>query len=369
MLNKVQQAFLTLLRSGLWESPIDDLSIFPLDKEEWKNLYSISMAQTVEGIVYEGMLKLPPAFLPHKIFQLRWTVRVDQIERQNKLMAEILVQIDDIFKEEDIPFTLLKGLSLASLYEKPLLRSSGDIDLYFDSVKDFKRANALIRSKNIQVNTGALNSSIYLWKSCEVEHHTKMMDILNPFKQGYIKKLINAEKGFYRKLKIQEKTINGISWTLAHIQTNSHILKHYLGFGIGLRQFCDVARLYKNSISEIDKLKLQAHYKKLGILDWMYMVNNLLIQYLGLSKNFLPFENHPEQDAKWLLNDVLVAGNFGFHDTRYVQHSDNLKENRQRNNALERVVPHLLNAKKYAPAEAFWFPIFKTRDRLIGHKE
>ena len=369
MLNKVQQAFLTLLRSGLWNSPIDDLSFFPLNKEEWMELYGISMAQTVEGIVYEGMLKLPTEFLPSKIFQLRWTVRVDQIERQNKLMAKNLLQIAQIFYKEDISFTLLKGLSLADLYEKPLLRSSGDIDLYFDSKKDFKRANAVIRSKKINVTAGALNSSIYLWENCEIEHHTKMMDILNPFKQGYINKLINTEKGFYRKIKIQDTTIKGISWTLAHIQTNSHILKHYLGFGIGLRQFCDVARLYKKSISEIDKVKLQAHYKKLGILDWMFMVNNMLIQYLGLSKSFLPFINHPEQDAKWLLNDVLVAGNFGFHDTRYAGSKDILKENRQRNNTLERVVPHLLSAKKYAPAEAFWFPIFKTRDRLFGHKE
>lgn len=51
-MKKVQKALLVLLRAGLWESKIEDLSCFPLSAGEWKNLYLLSRQQTVTGIVF-----------------------------------------------------------------------------------------------------------------------------------------------------------------------------------------------------------------------------------------------------------------------------------------------------------------------------
>ena len=51
-MEKVQTALLVLLRAGLWERKIEDLSCFPLSAGEWKNLYLLSRQQTVTGIVF-----------------------------------------------------------------------------------------------------------------------------------------------------------------------------------------------------------------------------------------------------------------------------------------------------------------------------
>ena len=52
-------ALLELLRAGLWEREVEDLSLFPLDEKQWRELYKISHAQTVTGIVYRGISYLP----------------------------------------------------------------------------------------------------------------------------------------------------------------------------------------------------------------------------------------------------------------------------------------------------------------------
>ena len=65
MNKRVKDSFLLLLRMGLWGAGKEQLSIFPLSKSEWTLVYEVSLSQTVEGIVYEGMLLLPNEYYPH----------------------------------------------------------------------------------------------------------------------------------------------------------------------------------------------------------------------------------------------------------------------------------------------------------------
>ena len=85
-MKKVQKALLVLLRAGLWESKIEDLSCFPLSAGEWKNLYLLSRQQTVTGIVFQGIQHLPEHFLPAEELLVRWMAETDAIERKNMQM-------------------------------------------------------------------------------------------------------------------------------------------------------------------------------------------------------------------------------------------------------------------------------------------
>ncbi len=50
--NHITDAFLVLLRAGLWEKDLESLSCFPLTSEEWHDVYQQALCQTVSGIVY-----------------------------------------------------------------------------------------------------------------------------------------------------------------------------------------------------------------------------------------------------------------------------------------------------------------------------
>ncbi|MFZ4263444.1 nucleotidyltransferase family protein [Sphingobacterium sp. HJSM2_6] len=366
-MDKIHQVFFTLLRLGLWKNSTESFSIFPLKELEWEKLFALSIQQAVEGIIFNSFSKLSPNDLPSKALLLKWTVRVDSIERYNQTIQNNTKKLAKLYNQNQVSFFLLKGYSLGRLYDTPNLRSSGDIDLYFPKISCFKSANQLIQSKNILVEKGSLKSSFFTLNNTVVEHHVKLFDILNPFCSQYLANLIKEESKNSIQLSIDEVTVPTISYLLAHVQTNAHILKHYLGYGIGIRQFCDLARLYYHSKNSIDSNQLMEIYKKLKIYNWVDDVNQFLVKYIGLEPQYLPFEYNQNTNTNidWLLNDILQAGNFGLLDMHTQQDNSIILKDGRNNKLFKQVVPHLFKASKKAPIEAALFPFIKINDLLF----
>ena len=120
-----------LLRAGLWErNPMDEG--FPLlGDEEWEQVFKMSGRQTVSGIVFDGICRLPDEFQPSQAAFAKWVVAVDRIERSNERMNVILKELTGIFVSGGLRPVLQKGQGVAALYPTPLHRECGDIDFYF----------------------------------------------------------------------------------------------------------------------------------------------------------------------------------------------------------------------------------------------
>lgn len=367
MTQRVKESFLELLKLGLWGENQTTLIHFPLTIEEWTLLYELSLSQTVEGVVYDGVLLLPKEYLPPYQVLLRWTARIDGIERYNKTMRKQLSILANGLKQNNISYQLLKGLGLAENYRKPLLRVSGDVDLYFSTSDSYKRANKLMISIGCDLQKGDHNSVFYNFNTIQVEHHTKMIDVFNPFCQKFIKNLISKEEDSVREIQINDQRIRVPSYLINQVQTNAHILKHYMGFGVGLRQFCDVARLCYVKDNHFDGEELLFIYKKIGLSKWMNVIHNFMVKDLGLEREKLPYPIESDCDTKSILQDVLHSGNFGFHDLRYQKdNTSKSKGHYQRDYAVKRIMPHISKIISLAPAEVLWYPINKVYSKLTG---
>lgn len=349
---RVEKAFVSLLQTGLWGATVDVFEIFALSYSEWFSLYRLAKDQTVEGLVFDAIIRLPGQYQAPKELMLKWLVRVDAIERENIKKNKITLEISTFLKTHHIDAILLKGSSLAVYYTKPLLRLSGDVDLYFEDPDIFNRANQLIKQRGVYIGAGALSSTFYKWKGCEIEHHSKLTDIVNPLCESYLRKLEKQETNNKISINLNEEGIRTPSLLMTHIQVNAHILKHFMGFGIGLRQFCDVARLYYHTSKSLNGEELKLIYKKLGICRWMELIHCFLVDQLGLDAEFLPYQIQWHEDSQWLMTDVLTVGNFGFQG------------HQKKNKLYPAVLSRLIKAQKYAPYEAFWFPISKMRSSL-----
>ena len=365
MTNKIQDAFLILLKMGLWNEYNSSISEFSLNAEDWSLIFEVAVSQTVEGIVYEGILLMPSNLFPPHDLLFRWTARLDTIERNNKKMRETISVLSKGFQKNNIDFILLKGLGLAENYHNPLSRVSGDIDLFFCNKDLFNKANQLLTSRNYKVYPGDHHSTFYTFNGVEVEHHTKMVDIFNPFRQKYIDRLLREDKPCF--LEFHGATVRIPSYILNQVQANAHILKHYMGFGIGLRQFCDIARLCFKKPESFDGEKLRNIYKTLKIDSWMNVIHNFMVNELGLPKNKLPYQIESSIDTSWLMHDVLASGNFGFHDVRFRNGEANLSERYdKRDNAHKRILPHIKRLIRYAPYEVIWYPVNKIYTKISG---
>ena len=161
--NVTYTSFFALLRAGLWNSE-PECDCFPLQPEVWKRVYMLACKQTVEGIVYDGMMRLPEHYYPPKELLLHWVVKVNSIEERNKRMNRAVGELFEIFTQNRIVAFLIKGQGVASYYDEPLHRVCGDIDWFFPDKQHFIKANRLFEKNGIKVEKQAKFSKAYTWR-------------------------------------------------------------------------------------------------------------------------------------------------------------------------------------------------------------
>lgn len=348
---KIHTALLAILRSGLWEREIDDPACFPLSDDERERLFRQARRQTVTGIVFRGMQYLPDTMLPTDSLLIRWTARVDAIERRNLEMNRALSELYGEFRAQGIDPVLQKGQGVACLYESPLLRECGDIDLCFQDPEAAKRAEQLVRQNGIRIRKMPDRSIFYLWHGLEVEHHVRLLDLHNPFLQHEADKLARTKGCIHMRLAQELEPMTVPSPFLNLLLLDLHILKHTLGRGIGLRQLCDMARACYRLHREVNPEEMKNYCRRWGLARWNPLLHAFLVDCLGLPAACLPYEE-TAPDARVLLDIVWKGGNFGQY------RSDRETGGRpgwiHKMHTARSFCRNLRFAAAYAPKEAFW---------------
>lgn len=299
--------------------------------------------------------------MPSRALRMKWTVRVDQIERHNNKMGKVTAEQFADFVRLGAKPILLKGQGVASCYPNPLHRISGDIDWYFEG-DGYDKVGKYLQKRGILVDSALGFSLGYDWQRIHIEHHRRLFDIRSLFKQTYLNKLESNYRGNQQKLMVSGQEITILAPELQVLQVNIHILKHLLSFGIGLRQICDAAILYHAYRDKIDAEKLRYMYKKVGILKWVDILHGILVKYLGLPKEDLPFPYPDKLEVDWIMEEVWQSGNFGFYDKRFLDgkvtfvsvHPDGAR----------RVLRSMRLYFPYAPQEVIFYPIRRATARL-----
>ena len=145
-----------------------------------------------------------------------------------------------------------------------------------------------------------------------MEHHPKLFDLQSPKVQDYLQVLVK-EKGFERIDLTANARITVPAAELNLLLLNVHILKHAMGKGIGLRQFCDMARAYAVLGKRVDGEELKAIYERTGIGAWSRLLHAFLTEVVGLSATCLPYREAKSESIAPLWNIVWRGGNFGRH--------------------------------------------------------
>lgn len=362
MENQIRAIFFQLLRIGLWGKGTLHLERI-LTLEEWSQIYNHATHRTVEGIIYDSFACLEEKQLPPQSLRMKWAIRIDQIERHNTKMNIVIANQYRTFTTMKIKPILQKGQGVAHQYIVPLHRISGDIDWCFES-NGYAIARNLLKTKKIHFQDTAGFSLDYDWNGIHIEHHKHIFDIRNPFQYTYLKRLLKEYQHRYQEVLINNVPIKLLAPELQLLQVNAHILKHLITFGIGLRQFCDSARLYAAFSSQIDPIALRNIYQNLGILKWIHALHLILVKYLGLPKSALPFPYPADLNVDWMLDEVWYAGNFGYQDTRFELgkkstisiHPDGAK----------RLWTNFKRYFKYAPKEVFFYPFVEAYSKHLG---
>lgn len=338
-------ALFALVRSGLWENDVDDLSPFPLSDAQWVAVLRMAQEQTVMGLACQGVCHLPDELMPPQPTLVKWVAETDRIERCGRAMDKALDALLALFDGESVAPVLLKGQGVARFYERPLQRECGDIDLYLRGDEAFRRAADILSRQCPPAKAEGDGALLYRWNGVNVELHRRLFDISNPFKRERIVSLENFHgftsmprvDGMSHRLDVPAPFLN-------LLLLNTHILKHALGWGIGLRQLCDMARACHCLHDSVDPLAMRNATRRLGIERWSRLLHSFLVERLALPAVELPFPD-TASSARPLCRLVRRCGNFG------------VNRRKQGGGKAATVVSLLRNAGfalRYARGEGFW---------------
>ena len=343
----MQELFLELLQVALGTR--DSLSRVPTDKE-WKRLFNESIRQAVAAIAFEGVKKLPEKQRPPQMLIFEWIALSEQIKQQNLVVDKQTSEIWHQLKRDGLDAAILKGQGIATMYgELSPYRQSGDIDIWVKG--GYQKVCDYIQHTHPTDDVAYHRFHYDYFKDTEVElHHrpTLMRNLLDDRKLARWYNSFDAESFVY----LEEKGFAVPPAEFNRIFILTHIYRHFLFEGIGLRQVMDCYFVLKND-KTCKKEETAKILKELRLTRFAEAMMWILHTQFGLEKDKLICDMN-EKEGQFVLAEILQTGNFGRADKRY-RYKYFVK--------LRRQMAHGAHLLMHYPSEVIWTPIW-----LIYHK-
>ena len=327
-------------------------------EQEWKAMFDMAKKQAVVGIAFLALNKLaeigqkPPLSLLYE-----WIGLSEQIKARNKLVNSRCIEVTKLFANAGFRSCILKGQGNALMYPEPLLRTSGDIDIWIECRRD--EIKKFIISKTTDVFECYHHIDFPIFDNVDIEvHYTPCTCISikgNKRFQDYCKKQISTQIHNVVDLPDGIGHISIPTRDFNVVFHMAHIMYHFFIEGIGLRHFIDYYYVLRS-----DELKEKEQYKHFfndfGMLRFARGVMWIEKECLDLSDEYLILEPD-EKIGKIILNEMTEGGNFGQHDERYAQ--------RKKGYLMRGLTDtyRLIKLAKYFPSESIWKIVRKIENQ------
>lgn len=282
--------------------------------------------------------------------------------RQHMRLNQDLNTVFTYFREHGLKPVLLKGQGCASYYPNPLLRATGDLDIWIGQ-KDYPRARevafALCGTRNADESPKHLHLK---YQETSLEIHRVAEVLIHPLHHRYYQQLSQAAlSGECQHIPyaIPARDFNAL-------QVFMHLWHHFTTSGIGLRQFVDLAMILHRDHAQFNPQELETHLNKLGRRQAWAMVGNILVDILGLPQEEFPlYSTQYQGKAQKIFQLVLEEGNFGQKNGRvggqvtfWKRKVKNLGIWLQRLGNIHRISPKLF-------WEQLWLIVLHVRDAVV----
>ena len=348
----------------------DSLS-HPPSVNDWRLLYGMSVKQALVGVCYVGVERLPREMLADLPLDLKmqWFAMAERIKRHNIQVTSRVCELQRLLEADGWKVSVLKGQGIAEYYRFKcgeeeskdeasgtlksapfkLYRQSGDIDVWVDGRRD-----DIIHYMKAHYSCGTAvihHIDVEVFGDVPVEVHFVPS-------YAYSWPRYRAYKHFFKEHKSEGFVPSGAGFCVPSVRFNlvyllMHIFRHVFHEGVGLRQLMDY--YFVLSAQDGDS-GIGSTLKVLGLSRFAAAVMYVERQVFGLPKDLMICE--PDEKAgRFLLEEIMRAGNFGQHDSRVRKaHSGNLVKLYVHN------VCRLPGMIRQYPSEVLWAPFWK-----VGH--
>ena len=320
---------------------------------DWKEQYAIAKKQCLVGVLFDGIKKLPAEHVGmKKELLLQWMAESQMLEKANVRLNDAAIQVSEWFRKKGFRTCILKGQGNALMYPNPYSRTPGDIDIWVEGGD--KRVISFVRSISPHEKACYHHIEFPSYKGVEVEVHYRPSFLLcfwhNRRLQKYYERV--KEEQFSHRVKLREQgevAIPTAEFNLIFQLT--HIYAHLMNEGIGLRQLLDYYFVLLHADIK-NVVELQRNLKYIGLWKFARAIMYIMHEVFGMPASRLIVPPN-EKYGKYVLNEVLEAGNFGRHDARNRFGRSQLGHNLQR-------VYRDIRLVRYFPGEALCESLFRV---------
>lgn len=280
-----------------------------LSNKEWRNVFVEAQRQAIVGVLFDGLEKLPQEQRPQQDLLLQ-CIGITQTIEKNALLHQVRTQeLTTLFKKYGYSSCVLKGVGLAQLYDNPLHRQGGDIDIWVDGprdeIMDFLKKGYLI--KEIRWH----HVDCHFFDDVQTEVHFHATWLFNPCYDRKLQKFICQSKQ-----SIMNVDTGDLGYVFPSVEFNSvyslvHSFHHLLESGIGIRHVVDYYYIVK-SLSPENREEILSVISSIGLMRFLTGLMWVLQETCGLSPEYLLCPPN-EKDGKFLLEDIMKGGNFGHY--------------------------------------------------------
>ena len=304
----IHNAFFELLRAGLWEQ---EVRLVPYGEIDFEALLQQAEEQSVVGLVAAGIEHVTDK-KPQKKDVLQFIGRTVQLEQRNQAMNYFIGVIVEKMRAAGIEAVLVKGQGVAQCYERPLWRSCGDVDLLLDA-ENYGKAKSFLLPLATSVDEEDkqrkhLGITIDPWLvELHGTLHTRQLMRLNGVLDEVQREVF--EGGRVRTWKNDAADVLLPAPDEDVFFVFSHIIQHFFGGGIGLRQVCDWCRLLWTFKDSIDASLLENRLREAGILTEWKTFAALAVEWLGMPAEAMPLfgDNQDHNDNENLKPEALLC--------------------------------------------------------------
>ena len=383
-MNNTIQLFFELVRCGSM-GRMPEVALFR-GEVAWEALFEVAKRQALVGVTFEAVRQLPKEVAPPLNVLLQWLGMARQIAAKNLLLNERAVEAERWFAERGFKSCVLKGQGLARLYANTESRQPGDIDLWVMpktiengewTVNTGKGRSLSAHRKEVmkvvqEVGTKGLATyhhvDMPLFDDVEMEVHFTPSWMFSPWRNRRLQRFFQAEAG-----RMSEQTEAGFhvplqGFNLVYLLV--HIYRHLFDEGVGLRQVVDYGMLLHQGLktktitktitgtktiteTESDEEVMKV-LKELGMERFTRGMMWVLERVLGLERECL-LCNPDGQEGRFLLSEIMRAGNFGQYDERNRHAKDE--------NTWQRFIRKTTRSWHFVshyPSEVLWSPLWKV---------
>jgi len=274
---------------------------------DWHEVLDLAARQNVMGMVYLAVCRLPEEERPSIELMMKLEDFREDLERHNRQLNATCVALDKLFWENGYRTAVIKGQAMAALYERPLLRSWGDIDLWMDGGKE--HVVQCIQSHFTRTEEpGDFHIAAVLKDGTALEVHYLPTVLANPRLNGKLQAWIDKQQpkqwSTTRQLPEDAGSIHVSTADFDVVFLTLHFFRHWTFEGCGMKQLLDIYHVLLRG--EVDR---EEAYRALSQFGMKHLCQALMyvMGELGLPREKMICEPS-NRLGKLFMNDVLQTG-------------------------------------------------------------